>query len=208
MEPKFQTSFIPKNPISTSSSPSYRPVSSSSIIGTFATLFFTLALLVSGALFGYEFYIEGQIKQSQVQLVEAKSAFESADNQKLILASNQIKSIKTLLDKHTVVSPIFKLLEDQTLPTVRFTSFAFSRDSLGGVTVSIEGEAQSYASLAQQSSILLKLPYLSHIEFSDITLSDSGTVRMKVRARIDSEVLMYNKKIQGVSTVPSNSLHL
>lgn len=206
MEPKFQTSFIPKNPISTSSSPSYRAVSSSSIIGTFATLFFVLAILAAGALFGYEFYIDGQIKQSQAELVQAKSAFESADNQKLILASKQIKSIKTLLDKHTVVSPVFELLEDQTLPTVRFTSFAFSRDSLGGVTVSIEGEAQNYASLAQQSSIFLKLPYLNHVEFSDITLSDSGTVRMKVKAQINPEILLYNKKIQGVSVLPSSSL--
>lgn len=209
MEPKFQTSFIPKAPIAnggTSSGFEVKPPRS--IIGTFSTLFFVLALIASGALFGYERYVDSQITQSQNTLNQARAAFESADNQKVILVSNQLKSIKTLLDRHTVISPLFQLLEKQTLPTVRLSSFTFNRNPEGVVSVVIEGEAQNYASLAQQTGIFSKEPFFKKMEFSDLTLSDSGTVKTKLKMDLDSELLLYTKKIQSVSTVEHNSQQL
>lgn len=208
MEPKFQTSFIPKTPITTSSSSSFKAPGSISIIGTFSTIFFVLVILVSGGLFVYERSINSNITQSQNALVQAKSAFESADNKKIILVSNQLKSIKALLSGHTVVSPLFALLEAQTLPTVKFTTFSFTQDATGVVSITIEGDAQSYASLAQQSSIFSSLPYLKKVEFNDITLSELGTVHVKIKAVVDPEILLYTKKIQAVSVAPSYLLTL
>lgn len=210
MEPKFQTSFIPKSPITSNSSSSYKPegASSFSIIGTISTLFFVIALLVSGGLFGYQKYMNREIQKVQVALSEARTAFQSEDNEKIILVSNQLKSIKGLLNNHTTVSPVFALLEKQTLPTVRLTSFVFSRDSLGEVIISIEGEAQSYASLAQQTKVFGEAGYLKKLEVTDINLSDTGTIRTKMRAHIDANLLLYTKKIQAVSTLDNSSSKL
>lgn len=203
MEPKFQTSFIPKSPITSSTSSSYKPESSSSfsIIGTISTLFFVIALLSSGGLFGYHAYMDRQIQKAQADLSLARNAFQSEDNEKIILVSNQLKSIKSLLNSHTTVSPVFALLEKQTLPTVRLTSFVFSHGSKGEVMILIEGEAQSYTSLAQQTKIFSEAGYLRKLEVSDISLSDTGTVRTKMKAFINADALLYTKKVQAVSVI-------
>lgn len=207
MEPKFQTSFIPKSPITSSSFSSYKTENpaSFSIIGTVSTLLFVIALLTSGGLFGYEKYMDLEIQKVQVALSDARTAFQSEDNQKIILVSDQLKSIRTLLNNHTTVSPIFGLLEKQTLPTVRLTSFVFSRDSLGEVMISMEGEAQSYLSLAQQTKIFSELEYMKKFEVTDISLSETGTVRAKLKASIDAGILLYTKKIQAVSVLDNSS---
>lgn len=207
MEPKFQTSFIPKTPITGgSSTPSFRKESSFSIVGTASTVLFVFALLVSGGLFAYQTYMNGEVKKSQIALTDAREAFQSPDNEKIILASDQLKSIKLLLSSHTLVSPVFELLETSTLPTVRLTSFSFSRGVTGIVVVSIEAEAQSYASLAQQAKIFSELKYLKNLQFIDISLSETGTVRTKLKAELDPEMLLYTKKIQSVSMLTNLSL--
>ncbi len=210
MEPKFQTSFIPKSPITSSSSSAYAVESSASfsIIGTLSTLLFVIALLVSGGLFGYEKYMDAEIKKVQLSLSDARTAFQSEDNQKIILVSDQLKSIKDLLNKHTTVSPIFGLLEKQTLPTVRLTSFTFAQDSMGEVMILIEGEAQSYASLAQQTKVFGEAGYLKKLEVTDISLSEAGTVRTKMKAYIDADILLYAKKIQAVSALDNSPTSL
>ncbi|MCX6703116.1 MAG: hypothetical protein NTV02_00280 [Candidatus Zambryskibacteria bacterium] len=199
MEPKFQTSFIPKSPIASANSASFAKTNSFSIVGTIGTVFFILALLVSGLVFGYGYYLKTQLNTAKQALVEARGAFDSPENKKIILASNQIKSIQMLLDSHTVVSPLFKLLEEQTLPTVRLTSFEFSRGSKASVSVSIDVEAQSYASLAQQLKIFSELKYLKNVTFDGIDLLDSGAVETVFTADVDAEFLVYSKKLQTVS---------
>ncbi len=208
MEPKFQTSFIPKTPITSTGYSSYKTESSYSVMGTISSLFFAIALLVSGGLFGYNTYMDSELKKTQVALSDARAAFQLEDNQKIILISDQLKSIKTLLNKHTTVSPIFGLLEKETLPTVRFTSFSFSRSALGEVVASIEGEAQSYISLAQQTKIFSGLEYLKKLEVTDVNLTETGTIRTKMKAHIDADILLYTKKIQAVSTLDNSSSQL
>jgi hypothetical protein len=208
MEPKFQTSFIPKTPITSNNASSYKPENSFSVIGIISTVLFVVALLASGGLFGYEMYINSQIQKTQAALAEARLAFQSEDNQKIILVSDQLKAIKTLLDNHMTVSPIFELLEQQTLPTVRLTSFSFAQDSASEVTVMIKGEAQNYASLAQQTKIFSELGYLKNIEVTDITLSETGTVGMALKAHIDPNILLYTKVIQSVSVIDNSSSQL
>jgi len=208
MEPKFQTSFIPKSPITSTAYSSYKTESSYSITGIISTLFFITVVLVSGGLFGYKTYMDSEIKKNQIALSEARAAFQLEDNQKIILISDQLKSIKTLLNNHTTVSPLFGLLEKETLPTVRFTSFSFSRSSLGEVVISIEGEAQSYVSLAQQTKIFSGLEYLKKLEVTDVNLSETGTIRIKMKAHIDADILLYTKKIQAVSTIQAVSPQL
>jgi len=152
-------------------------------------------------MFGYKAYMDTEIQKSQVALSEARAAFQSEDNQKIILISDQLKSIKILLNEHTTVSPLFGLLEKETLPTVRLTSFLFSRSSLGEVVILIEGEAQSYISLAQQTKIFSGLEYLKKLEVTDVSLSETGTIRTKMKVYIDADILLYTKKMQAVSTI-------
>jgi len=200
MEPKFQTSFIPKTPITPQSiQPSYSSGGSSfNILKVASVLLFVLVIVASGGVFVYESRLLQNIESSKVKLVEAKTNFDSPENQKILLASNQLKSIKELLNNHVVVSPLFQLLEEYTLPTVRLTDFEFKQEG-GVVSVIITAEAQSYASLAQQSRILSEVTSLKEIIFNEITLTDTGTVETSFTATIDPALMTYNKQLQSVS---------
>lgn len=201
MEPKFQTSFIPKAPIiSGSSSFSGAPKVSINILGTFVVLFFILSVLMGAGVFGFTYYLKSQIESSNIALSKAKEAFTSSENEKILLVSNQLKSINTLLAQHKVVSPLFAVLEKETLPTVRLTSFMFTRDSISGnISVQIKVQAQSYASLAQQSKLFLASQAFTSIDFSGVTLTDTGIVETTIKAVINPDITLYSNKIKSLS---------
>lgn len=207
MEPKFQTSFIPKAPIvSGSSSFAGNPKVSVNILGTFVVLFFIVSILASAGVFGFTYYLKSQIESSNIALSEAKAAFDSPENKNILLVSDQLKSIRVLLTNHKVVSPLFQILEKETLPTVKLTSFIFTRDVVSGdVIVSIKAEAQSYASLAQQSKIFISSKAFKSIDFAGATLTDTGVVETTIKAVINPDITLYTNKLQVLSVVSNIS---
>jgi hypothetical protein len=198
MEPKFQTSFIPKTPITTSSSITRTPVSFT-IVGILGTLLFTLALILSGLGFGYEYYLNKSITQATVSIAQSRSAFESEDNQSIIDISDQLASARVLLNGHIVVSPLFDLLQNTALPTITFTGLVFDRSNLKTVGISISGESQNYSSIAEQAHILSETKYFKNISFSDMSLTDAGKVTFKYRAEVEPALVSYGSFIQGLS---------
>jgi hypothetical protein len=207
MEPKFQTSFIPKTPIvSGSSSFTGGAKVSVNILGTFVVLFFITSILASVGVFGFTYYLKSQIESSNTALSEARAAFDSSENKNILLVSDQLKSIRVLLTNHKVVSPLFQILEKETLPTVKLTSFVFNRDAIsGGVFVNIKMEAQNYASLAQQSKLFIESKAFKSIDFSGATLTDVGTVETTIKAMINPDITLYINKLQTLSVVSNIS---
>lgn len=205
MEPKFQTSFIPKSPIVNGNSSFAGPPPSVNLLHTFVVLFFVLSLLVSGGVFGFTYYLKSQIESLNISLREAQSAFDSPQNQSILLISDQLKAIQTLLAEHKVISPLFQMLEQETLPTVKWSSFTFTRETSGQVSAVIKGEAQSYASLAQQSDIFLKSKAFTDIVFNGVTLSTTGTVETTLKVMINPDIIMYSRKIESLSVTPNIS---
>lgn len=203
MEPKFQTSFIPKNPVGISSAPAVSKYKSVSILPTIGTIVFVLALLISGGLFGYEILLNSQIAEANKALSLAKAAFDTSTMDQLITASDQIKSARDLLGKHVAVSNVFALLQVNVLPEIQFTSFDFSNDAKGGVKISVAGEAASYSALAQQSSIFSKINTMSNQSFSDFNLTEKGTISMKFQADVTPNLIFY--KQSGEKATPDNS---
>lgn len=200
MEPKFQTSFIPKSPIvNNSSSFSDAPAGSVNILRTVVVLFFIVSIAASSGVFAFTYYLKSKIESLNVSLREAESVFNSPQNQNILLVSDQLKSIQTLLTEHKVISPLFQMLEQETLPTVRWSSFTFSRDMSGQVSVMIKGEAQSYASLAQQAEIFLNSDWLVEVVFNGVALSNEGTVETTMKVIINPDIIRYSNQIEKLS---------
>lgn len=206
MEPKFQTSFIPKSPIVNGNS-SFAGTTkvSFNILSTFTILFFILSILVSVGIFAFTYYLKSQIETSNVALNEARAAFDSPENKTVLLISDQLKSIRTLLTNHRVISPLFQILEKETLPTMKLTSFTFTQDPSGQVLATIKGEAQSYASLAQQSDIFLTSQAFKSVSFSGVTLTDVGTVETIIKVVINPDIILYSNKLQALSMASNTS---
>ena len=197
MEPKFQTSFIPKNPISVST-PDVSKYKSISILSTIGTIIFVLTVFISGGLWGYETLLNSQIATDDKALSQASAAFDPSTMNELITASNQLKSAQDLLANHVAVSNIFTLLQASLLLDVQFTSFDFSRDPTGKVKISTNGQAVSYSILAEQSDIFSNINYMSNQSFSDFNLNDKGLVDMKFQADINPDQVSYKKALEGI----------
>ncbi len=201
MEPKFQTSFIPKAPItssvSSSSSHSFsgpRPVSLIPLIGT---LLFIASILAAGGLFAYQKVLDKQIAEANTALVQAKSSFDSQTITSIVSASDRLKSAKGLLDKHVAVSELFEALQQNVLPRVSFTSFIFSLDTGDVVKFSASGLADSYAVAAQQATVFSAMPFVSKQSFSGLNLTEKGQVEIKLEGTVDRSLVSYEHAVQS-----------
>lgn len=201
MEPKFQSSFIPKGPMAATASVSRSPVRSKSLLDTIASLIFTLTILSSVGIFAYNKYLNYSIDKMGAELESARGEVESEATRELIRLDARITSTKTLLANHVVISPLFDFLEDSTLGAVRFTDFEFA-NSDKGVELSMSGQARSYSALALQANVLSKSQYLKNQVFSNLDLDEKGNVIFSYKATIDPSLVAYRRIIesQNIST--------
>jgi hypothetical protein len=217
MEPKFQTSFIPKKPLSTSSSASSNESSGSrgnSLIFMIGVFVFVISLLVAGGAFAWGKFLEAR----QVQLGEDLKVLAKDYKVELISLFKQtdtkISIAKELLDNHVAMSQVFGLISRFTAENIRFINLDLSAasDNSKGVTIKMSGYAPSYEALAFQSD------RLGHLEDYDLrnvvinpaisgpTQATNGTVSFEFSANIVPKSLSYkNTFTTSSSTVDSNT---
>ncbi|MBX4200423.1 hypothetical protein KW790_03125 [Candidatus Parcubacteria bacterium] len=206
MDPKFQSSFIPKGPLASSATlNSLRPHKQGSLLGFIGGLVFTLAVLASLGVFGYKFYLSSEIGKKGAELDSAQASLQLDSIKDLSRLNTRIVSVKQLLGRHTVVSKLFEFLEANTLRTVRFTDFGYNTTN-GQIKLQMRGLARGYASVAQQSDIFNKSNYLKNVIFSDLSLDERGNVTFVFSADIDSSlVTLQPGRISPQTTTPNIS---
>lgn len=201
MEPKFQSSFIPKGPLATAGTATrVSRDAGRSILGTLAVFIFTLAVLSSIGVFGYEFYLKANISKMNNNLATAKQSLEPETIKKIADLDNRIISTKDILENHIVLSPLFDYLESSTLKGVRFTQFEYETTDKG-IILSMRGQARGYSALALQSEIFNKSQYLKEPIFADLDLDDKGNVTFTFKAKIDLSIVSYKKGVANMRAV-------
>lgn len=191
MEPKFQSSFIPKGPIA---QPGVSGVTLSrnkkSFFGFIATLIFIVAVLAAGGVFAYKIYLGRSITSMNENLELARKSLEPETINELSLLNQRILSTKDLLTKHSVISPLFDFLEASTLKNVRFTSFKYGVIEKV-IQLEMKGQARGYAAVALQSDIFNKNSSLTEQVFGDLDLDDNGNVIFTYSAKVDPALVSY-----------------
>jgi hypothetical protein len=195
MEPKFQSSFIPKGPLAASSSISSSPVRSRGLFSTVATIIFTLSVILSIGVFGYKHYLNYRIDKMGADLEAARQEVESDITHELIRLDSRIVSTRNLLSNHVVVGPLFDFLEGSTLRSVRFNDFKFSNTSKG-IELTMTGQARGYSSLALQADVFNRSVYLKNPIFSNLDLDDEGNVIFSFKANIDPTLVAYRRVVE------------
>ncbi len=153
VETKFQTSFIPHQPV-TGETEHRR--------GGMGVLFLIsfLLLIASGAaavgVFAWNKTTLGQIEKGKKQLEDHKNAFDSNSINEFTRLDNRIDVASMLLKSHIGASAIFPRLQDNTLRTVRFSNFSYTNGGNGKILISMSGEAQDYESMALQAQQFTK----------------------------------------------------
>lgn len=197
MEPKIQSSFIPKRPISSREVPK-RDGKAMSLVFFLSLIVFLVASGISGALFGYSIFLEKSIESKGASLESARAAFAPAQIQTLQRLDRRLSVAKTLLDNHLSTTRLFSLLERTTLKSIRFDSFLYTLLPDGQVSLRMAGAATSFASIALQSDIFRKEQAIQSPIFSSLNLDQQGNAVFTFESLVDPKELSYSSSIQGL----------
>lgn len=202
MEPNFQTSFIPKKPVTEERIATSRPVGLLTLASIF--IFFSV-LLATGGLFFYKQLIARSIVQMEQDLNLAKSRFEPAKIVQLQVLDRRLKAANEILNKHIAISPLFGILQSITMKTVQYTRFGYSLDNENNlVKISMTGVAIGYRSVALQSDLFAEHDALIDPVFSNLTLDTQGNVMFNLEFSVNPDLLNYKQTLQtGGSAVPA-----
>ncbi len=202
MEPKFQTSFIPKKAIESRAGAGIgsgiNVVHTPNIFSVVATVIFVVTLFVAGGLFGYKMLLGNQIKKAAQDIEDARSAFQLDKIKELIDANARISSISGLLERHVAISRTFGLMENLVVKKTRFLSMNYN-DKNSTPTLTIKGQVQSYNALAQQDDIFSKSQFITQPTFSNFKLGENGYISFEFNAGVSPELISYTKAITASS---------
>lgn len=201
MEQQFQTSFIPKKPLTEEPVARTRPVSLFTFI---TTILFFASLLIGGGVYFYKTYLTKQATELEKSLVTARASFEPKLVSDLSRLDKRINTGNELLSMHVTVSPIFELFQDITIKTIRFTkfSYAYLNDAGTAVNVKMSGlstPAGGYTAIANQSDLLNKNKYIKNAVFSNLTLDDKGNITFDLTFSVDPTFVLYSKLVSGAA---------
>lgn len=192
MEPTFQTTFIPKKPVTPVTSKT-KPRGVVTFLGVIATLFFLASVVVYAILYIYKKQITSSIESTTSSLERQSETFDSNVVLELDDVNRRLQSAEILLENHTVITPLFKSLEEITLKTVRFSNFSFDIDlaNTRNVIVKISGTAQSYDAIALQSDMFSRNRFLKDPVFSNLVPDSKGAVNFDLTFLVDPSFLLY-----------------
>lgn len=192
METKFQTSFIPKQPVTDTE---LHGGSSASLFFLFSFILFMASLASAGAVFIYGSIVSKNIQEGDKQLTLNKNAFDPNTIKELTRLNNRINAANTLLKSHKGISTLFQVLSQTTLKNVRFTDFNYAAAD-DKISLGMRGQAFNYETIALQAKAFtdptLKNVFRSPI-FSDLTLDSQGNVSFSFNTGIDPFLVDYYK---------------
>jgi hypothetical protein len=203
MENSFQTSFIPKKPINSSSANTRKqPTNFFTLIAVFILLG---SIVLSGGLFLYKIYLNQQIDSYSASLVKSRDFFEKDTIDELELFDKRSKAVKQVLSTHIVLSPLFELIGNLTVPSVQYTKFTHNTTDKG-FSVSMSGLARDYKSIALQADVFntAKGRFFKNVIFSNLTKDKNNYVQFDIEFDVDPSLLSYENSIlveQGQSAV-------
>ncbi len=209
MGPNFQSSFIPKGPV-TSSEPFQKK--KGSIFSTLIVIFFILVLIMTAGLYMYKKMLEGNIESLKSQLVEAEKNIDSKSIKRMYDFSRKLSIARGIVQNHLVASNAIEALSSSTVRSVNWNSFVFDSD-LNTFRMNVKGSAPSYAAVALQENALKNEKSFQSISFSNLTLSEKGSISFDAVITVEAGALRYDPPISvsvplrvSTSTATSTSL--
>ncbi len=203
METMMPTSFIPKRPVSSEPVPTQKHGHAVGILSLLAVVVVIATILSYGGVRLYQKQLIAQKAKTDELINEARKGIGTeflADMKRL---DARIAGVKTTVNNHIVVSPIFAALEQTTLRSIQYKSFMyeFGTDATTRATtvqVTLLGTAKSYSTIALQSDSFTQNKLIKNPVFSNLTVDDkSSLVNFKLVFTVDPSALSYEAFIRG-----------
>jgi len=189
MDKAFQTSFIPKKTIIEGPK---KIRSGGGIVNLLSFIIFIASLLSAGGAYFYRESVKTNIDEFKKSLAIAKNQFEPSLITELQILDKRLNAATNILDQHVAVSPIFELLQDSTLPTVRYSDFTYDINSTTNlVNVEMKGEAKGYNFIALQADLFNENKFIKNPIFSDFILDQNGNVDFNLTFSVDKSLVSY-----------------
>lgn len=197
------SSFIPKGGAQYSGPIASRKHHGPSLILKVSILIIAIAALAAGGVFFYSQYLESDLADKKQQLTQAQAAFDPEIIDELEQVDSRINAAQEILDDHTVVTPVFEVVESITLESVQLTSLTVispemveqeqdDDDQRGArVEVSLVGVARDYAAVALQSQALKENEVIQDPVLSNFALNDQGNVEFSIEFSLAPEYMAY-----------------
>lgn len=152
VDTKFQTSFIPKQPLNE------EPKRSGGAGILFLISFLILVASVAAAVgvFIWNKTVAQNIVEGRAALEKHNAAFDSTSINEFTRLDNRIDVANMLLKQHVQASAIFPRLAQNTLKSVRFNNFTYTNAGSGKILINMSGEALDYESMALQAQQFTK----------------------------------------------------
>ncbi len=197
MDPRFQSSFIPKKPIDLNPR-QHRPVNLVSLVTTIVLI---ATFAAAGGVFLYQNYLNGRIADDQKSLNLTQGQFDTSTINQLIRLNSRINVSKSLLASHVEFSNIFTLLEQDTIQTVRFSSFNLSSGDQGNISLTMNGEALSFSDVAVQTGVFERSTYIKNFAVGSLSVEPSGAVSFTMNMIIVPSLVTYSPTTSIVNSV-------
>ncbi len=209
MEPKFQTSFIPKKQVTSlggmagNSGPnSMQQKSKSSISSLYmglGVIVFIISIAAVGGAYFWKSYLISANAQYKIDLAKMEETFNTDSITKLKARNIQIDSAKRLVSNHVAFSRIFDIIQNLTISDVRFLSMDFKGGAGNDSTfnISMKGQGKTMAAVAFQSDVLADLAtygvsdVVSNAVLSSPTEEQNGSVTFSFSADISRSKILY-----------------
>jgi len=198
MEPKFQTSFIPKKPVTMTGQ---ARSSGMSLFLLLSIIIFLVSLGLGGYVFLEKNLLVQKINADQSTIETNKSGLvsDSITVESLVQLNSRINVANSLLAKHVAISPIFSFLQTATLKSVRFKNFTFSSasknpDGSSKILVQMSGIAKDWETVASQADEFGKTEYskiITEPKISNLGLNSDGSVSFLFSAYVSPDYIVY-----------------
>jgi hypothetical protein len=195
MDNSFQTSFIPKRPVGAGSDvKSNRPQTS-----ILTVLSFTILIIVGGlsiGLFLYKNYLTNQKEVLSASLEKVRNSFDKDTIDELELYDKRVSAAKKVLNNHVVLSPMFALLGNLTIPSIQYTRFDHQTNA-NGFLVKMSGVAVDYKSIALQADVFnsAKGRFFKNVIFSNLIKDKNNNIGFDIEFNVDPALLSYQKNM-------------
>jgi hypothetical protein len=158
---------------------------------------------VAGGMYGYQYFIQSDIEEKSRQLEAAEEEIDPKLIDELERLDAQFSHARGILAGHETLTPFFGLLERNTVRAVSFKSFQYSKGN-DAHSVSLEGQADSYMTLALQSDVLNDAEPINGASFSNLTLNDDGNIEFKLTASVNSSLFSYSSDLAPATSGGNN----
>ncbi len=218
METKFQTSFIPKKPLTqaSTSSSSERSGGTTSILLLIGVFIFAVSALAAGGVYGYQVFLTSKQNDYAQSLKSLQSNINVQQIATMKIMANKIDLAQKVLDSHVAVSQVFDIISKLTASNIRFTALDLQvqTDKTKTVKISLDGYAPSYDALAFQGD---QLGHLENLDLRNVISNpviqnpiqnQNSTVSFTMTANISPDSLLYKNIILAgsQSTAGSNAV--